>query len=216
MSLSLLPGTRSASQCDFKLTTHLSLAASASAVSTWVFYLFSLWNSDFYYCMPALFLSTHLLVFVIYQMTHHISASDISLRSSKKLKSCTLLQESHIKHTHTLTLLAHSLTKSAYTARTQVHVWHAEVCMSSITQLSQQRRKKRARTRTNTHSHTIWLSVLSIVQWPVVITLSTGPKPIALYTHAPRPGSVSWAAHLPAGIFLEILNESCESKAESW
>lgn len=63
--------------------------------------------------------------------------------------------------------------------------------MSSITQLSQRRRKKRARTRTNTHSHTIWLSVLSIVQWPVVITLSTGPKPIALYTHAPRPGSLS-------------------------
>lgn len=155
MSLSLLPGTCSASQCDFKLTTHLSLAASASAVSTWVFYLLSLWNSDFYYCMPALFLSTHLLVFVIYQMTHHISASDISLRSSRAA-CCFRNHTSNTQtHTHFNSACSQFDKKCVHGTHTGAHVTRRGVYVLDNTAEPTTKKKTRAHANKHTLTHNL-------------------------------------------------------------
>lgn len=80
----------------------------------------------------------HCSVFLIYQMTCHISVSDISLSKAQELHAALRIADNLQTHTHTL--YPHLLTlTSVYRVCTQVHIFDTR--MSSTTQLSQQSRK---------------------------------------------------------------------------
>lgn len=76
-------------------------------------------------CLSLLSSPLHVSVLLIYQMTHHISTSDIfSLRSSSTARRCKNCWQSPNTHTYarTLSSLAHALT-NVYTVCSQVHTF---------------------------------------------------------------------------------------------
>lgn len=91
----------------------------------------------------------HLSVFLIYQMTHHTSTSDISLSEAQELHAALRIADNLQIHTHFILTCSYT-DKCVDRVLTGTHIWHLNVCVSSTTQLSQQSRK----TCTLTHTCT--------------------------------------------------------------